>query len=62
MEILFALILLLLQNIWDFASNNAGTIVLFIFGYIALKDLDRLKSDVSSLRSRITSLEKHENK
>lgn len=58
MEILSALILLLLQNIWDFVSNNQGAIVLLIFGYLALKDLDRLKSDVSSLRSRVTNLEK----
>ena len=59
MDTLLIIILGILGDVWNFVSNNAGTIVLFIFGYIALKDIDRLRNDVSTLRDKVSKLEKN---
>lgn len=49
METIFVILIEILGYIWKIVSEHAGAIVIFIFGYIALKDIDRLRDRVVNL-------------
>ena len=57
MNTLTLLLLGLLMDLWNFVSSNVGLIVAGIVVYIALKDLDRVRNEIGTLRHRVSKLE-----
>ena len=45
------------MDLWNFVSSNVGLIVAGIVVYIALKDLDRVRNEIGTLRHRVSKLE-----
>lgn len=59
MSTILIIIFGILGDIWSFVSQYAGLIVVLIFGYIALKDLDRAKDRIATLMYDVRKIKEH---
>jgi len=59
MDTILIIIFGILGDIWSFVSNHSGLIVGLIFLYIFLKDTERMKNDVATLRYDVRKIKQH---